>query len=100
MLQPFFSNLPQIIVILQACSAGALIVDLAHHLSFGIRNILQIAASAAATGGEQYHSHCTCQQQGYEFFQVLHKGIPPISLFVVMFLFSRKAFATIVAFLP
>ena len=80
------------------CGAGAV---LAQNLSLGVRVLFQIAVvAAAATGGEHHHSHYTCQQQGYEFFQVLHKGIPPISVFVDMFLFSRKAFATIVAFLP
>ena len=84
-------------VIILACGHHALLLERVDHL---VLFCFCFSIAAAATGGEHHHSHHTCQQQGYEFFQVLHKGIPPISLFVDMFLFSRKAFATIVAFLP
>lgn len=46
----------------------------------------------AASGGEHHHSHHTCQQQGYKFFQVFHKGIPPISVFCGYVSFFSKGF--------
>ena len=90
LIQESFCFIFQYFVIIYACCAGAV---LAQNLSLGICILFQIATSAATgTGGEHHHSHHTCQQQGYEFFQVLHKGIPPISVFCGYVSFFSKGF--------